>query len=315
MQALLKIDRLTVSYGETSILKDISLELERGKILGLVGESGCGKSTLLRTVLRLSLAKVSGNVAFDGTDLLAATPEEMRRLRGNRLAAVFQNPSSSLNPTRKIRSQFLEMLQSHGSVCKKEAETSILAMLHKLNLPDGERILKSYPFELSGGMNQRVALALAMILQPELLLADEPTSALDVIAQAQVIGEMIKLREELGTSIILVTHSMGVIERMADRVGVMYAGRLVEFGSTRQVIVRPCHPYTKALIRAIPSMNGEAPRGILGSPPAFGEPVVGCSFAPRCPQSNPACLKDEPKRIEVNKNHWVACQNLKSKSI
>lgn len=317
MQTLLNIQDLSVRYNGMDILKNITLNVQREEILGLVGESGCGKSTLIRAVMRLMGSDGSienGKISFDGINLLSASSEQMRQLRGSRLAVVFQNPGTSLNPIRKIGSQFIETMRSHHPVSKDKAYASILDMLAKLNLQDGQRILHSYPFELSGGMNQRVAIALAMIMQPELLLADEPTSALDVTVQAQVVAEMMKLRNSFGTSIILVTHSMGVIAHMVDKVGVMYAGQIVEYGNKRDVLNHPMHPYTKALIHAIPSLNGTLPQGIKGSPPSFGEQYQGCSFAVRCPFCKDECFSDEQHLVEINKNHWTACTNTCKKT-
>lgn len=310
MQTLLDIDNLSVRYNGVDILKNITLSIQRQEILGLVGESGCGKSTLIRAVTQLLDPEGSienGQISFDGINLLSVSFEQMRRLRGSRLAVVFQNPGASLNPIRKIGSQFIETMRSHHPISKNKAYASILDMLAKLNLQDGQRILQSYPFELSGGMNQRVAIALAMIMQPELLLADEPTSALDVTVQAQVVAEMMKLRNDFGTSIVIATHSMGVISHMVDKVGVMYAGQIVEYGNKQDVLNHPIHPYTKALIHSIPSLNGKLPQGIQGSPPSFGEQYHGCSFAVRCPFFQDECLLHEPHLVEVGKNHWTAC--------
>ena len=310
MQSLLAVDNVCASYNGVDILKNITFRVQRGEILGLIGESGCGKSTLIRALMGLMGADGSieeGGVTFDGIDLLAISSEAMRQLRGARLAVVFQNPGASLNPIRKIGSQFVEAMRSHKQIGKAEAYASTLDMLAKLNLYDGKRVLNSYPFELSGGMNQRVAIALAMIMRPQLLLADEPTSALDVLVQAQVIAELVKLRDTFGTSIVLITHSMGIVSRMADTVGVMYAGQIVEYGDKREVLSHPAHPYTKALIDTIPSLNGKLPEGIKGSPPAFREKYAGCSFAIRCSLCQAECLQQEQHLAEVATKHWSSC--------
>lgn len=316
MNGLLDINKLCVSYNETDILKNVTISVQRGEILGLVGESGCGKSTLINALIRMlsSGGFISGGrIIFDGIDLLAASEEQMRRLRGARLAVVFQNPGTSLNPTRKIGRQFIETMRSHRQISPRKAYESIMHLLGKLNLEDGERILNSYPFELSGGMNQRVAIALAMIMQPQLLLADEPTSALDATVQAQVIAEMMRLRDDFGASIVIVTHNIGIIARMADRVGVMYAGQIVEYGDKQAVFHHPRHPYTKALIDAIPRLNGKLPRGIKGSPPSFREEYQGCSFAGRCPFFRRECLGQEPHLMEAGPDHWTACEAVLEK--
>jgi peptide/nickel transport system ATP-binding protein len=313
MPALLEVDNLQVCYNGVDIIKEVTLSLQRAEILCLVGESGCGKSTLLRALMRMTGSEGSiagGQIFFNGIDLVSASEELMRQLRGAHLAVVFQNPGTSLNPIRKIANQFIETMRSHNRICKKEAFASILDMLAKLNLPDGHRILESYPFELSGGMNQRVAIALAMIMQPELLLADEPTDALDVSAQAQVIAEMMKLRDKFGTSIIMVTHNMGIVAKMADKVGVMYAGQIVEYGNKHAVLSYPRHPYTRALIDAIPVLNGKLPQGIEGSPPSFDEPKQGCTFANRCRFCQDECLNHDPFLLEVVLDHWTSCRVL-----
>ena len=304
---------MQVCYNGVAILKNITIRVQRAEILGLVGESGCGKSTLVRTLMGLMGSDGSitgGQIFFDGIDLVSISEKQMRELRGAHLAVIFQNPGTSLNPIKKIASQFIETIQSHHKISKKKAYASILDMLAKLNLPNGQRILESYPFELSGGMNQRVAIALAMIMQPELLLADEVTDALDVTAQAQVIAEMMKLRDNFGTSIIMVTHNMGIVAHMADKVGVMYAGHIVEYGNKGAVLNYPRHPYTRALMDAIPSLNGKLPQGIEGSPPSFEEQKQGCSFANRCRFCQDECLNHDPCLLEVVRDHWTSCRVL-----
>lgn len=319
MKALLDIEDLHVSYGGIDILKNFNIGVQPSEILGIVGESGCGKSTLIRALIGLmGPAGIieEGKIYFDGMDLLSKNQEEMRQLRGKEITVIFQNPEASLNPTRKILDQFIETIRSHEKITRKEAYTNILDLLDKLDFNNGEEILKSYPFQLSGGMNQRVAMALAMIMKPKLLLADEPTSALDVTVQAQVIDEMMRLRDTFGTSIILVTHSMGVIARMADKIGVMYAGQVVEYGYKKDVLNNPMHPYTKALINAIPGLNTELPEGIEGRPPSFGEKYQGCSFAARCSICREKCLSNQPHMMEVQKEHWTRCRVMaKSKVV
>ncbi|NMA69656.1 MAG: ABC transporter ATP-binding protein [Desulfitobacterium sp.] len=307
---LLVIENLTVRYGQVEILKNINLIVHSQEILCIVGESGCGKSTLLSSISGLldsGATIASGEIYFDERELTKVSQEELRQLRGRRMGVVFQNPGTSLNPIRKIGSQFLEAIRSHYPISTNEGNERILKMLEKLSLRDGKRILQSYPFELSGGMNQRIAIALAMIMEPDLLLADEPTSALDVTVQAQVIKEMLKLRDTFSTSIILVTHSMGIVAQMADQVGVMYSGEIVEYGSKANVLRSPLHPYTKALINAVPSLVGSIPQGIPGSPPSFGVERRGCSFAERCTLRESKCFSQKPKLREIRKGHWSAC--------
>lgn len=311
MTPILSIQQLDVSYCGTRILNDVTLALHTGKILGVVGESGSGKSTLLQAVIGLlgDHGRIDhGKLEFDGIDLIRIKKKDMRRLRGKRLGMVFQHPGASMNPIRKIGVQFLEALHAHGDFDKKEVRTRILNMLSELRLTDGERILNSYPFELSGGMNQRVAIALAMVLHPELLLADEPTSALDVTVQAQVVRQLMDLRDHFGTAMMMVTHNMGVISYMVDQIAVMYAGRVVEYGNKLDVMKHPQHPYTKALIAAIPQLHGRKMVGIPGQPPVFGEPYAGCPFAARCTSARAVC-RQELKLVpnDYGNGHWTLC--------
>ncbi|ABR47331.1 oligopeptide/dipeptide ABC transporter, ATPase subunit [Alkaliphilus metalliredigens QYMF] len=313
MESLLQIKDLTVGYGNIEIVKDINFTLKRGEILGIVGESGCGKSTLLKAIMQLSGTGVvtkKGSILFEGTDMLSISKEELRRIRGNRLGVVFQNPGGSLNPLRKIKHQFIETMQSHRKINKKEAYKSILNILSRLDLEDGERILNSFPFELSGGMNQRVAIALAMIMEPELILADEPTSALDVTVQVQVVEELLKLRERFFTSIIMITHNMGVVAKIADKIGVMYAGEMVEYGEKNQILETPIHPYTKALLAAIPKIDGKMPQGLPGRPFVFGESHKGCRFLSRCNCFSKECQEKTNHVSFVEKEHWSTCIKL-----
>lgn len=313
MQALLQIENLAVSYYGVPILEDIDLSIGQGEIIGIVGESGCGKSTLIRAVMCLlgSGGKInSGSIIFDGIDILKISKEAMRRLRGRKLGMIFQNPEMSFNAIRQFKVQFLEAMRSHGKINKKEAIEQIMSLFLKLNLQDGMQILNSYPFELSGGMNQRVAIALAMALKPKLLLADEPTSALDVTVQAQAVKEIMHLRDSFGTSILMVTHNMGVVSHIADKVAVMYAGRVVEFGNKHDVLVHPKHPYTQALIASIPQIGGGIPKGITGRPPMFGEQFAGCGFAPRCDLCDEICRRSKPNVQVYGNGHWALCGKL-----
>lgn len=315
MTTILDIEKLNVSYHGTSILQNINMKVEKGEILGIVGESGSGKSTLLKAIIGLlgDNGRVeSGRVSFEEVDLLRISKKELRNIRGTQLGMVFQNPGMSFNPIRKIGTQFLEALKNHGKIDKTQATKQILDMFARLDLRDGKRILNSYPFELSGGMNQRIAIALAMIMNPQLLLADEPTSALDVTVQAQCVKEMMDLRDHFGTTIIIVTHNMGVVSYMADKVAVMYAGNMVEYGSKKDVLNHPKHPYTKALIASIPQIGGAIPKGIQGQPPAFGEVFAGCSFSPRCNLCNDICIHEKPIMHNCGNGHTVFCHKCLS---
>ena len=234
-------------------------------------------------------------------------PKERRRLAGREIGMIYQNPSAAFNPIRTYRKQFTEMMKSFGSYEKEKAEREILDLFARLNLPDGKRILDSCPYELSGGMNQRVAIAAAMLPGPRLLLADEPTSALDVTTQKQVVDELQNLRKMAGMTMLLVTHNLGVAAKLADTIGIMYAGRLVEYGETKKVLNHPLHPYTRKLLAAIPTIGGRLPEGLDGQPPLYGACQRGCVFWERCTQCNEAC-KEKPYRLtEAEPGHFASC--------
>lgn len=313
MEDLLQVRGLSAGYGKTNVIENISFHLKSGEILGITGESGCGKTTLFKSILRLNEGGItikSGEIIFGSTNLSQLSEKELRKIRGSEIGAVFQNPAGSFNPTRTIKSQFIDTLESHKKVKKEEAYKEIVDIFGRLKLKEGERILNSYPFELSGGMCQRAAIALAMVLEPRLILADEPTSALDVTAQAKVIEEMLRLREEFGVSIIIISHNMGVIAKMADKIGIMYAGQMVEYGEREKVMKEPAHPYTKALIESIPRIGCTLSKGIEGRPPDFSESADGCRFYKRCGCKDAECLKQEFKLIDIGKNHISSCNKL-----
>lgn len=310
MKEILKVKDLSVSNKDVEILKNISFQIKKGEILGIVGESGCGKSTLIRALIQMmnkSEKITNGEILFNEKNLLLLDNKQIRKLRGNNLGVIFQNPGATLNPIRKIGKQFVQTMQSHMNINKNEALEKAANMLEKVNLKDSKCILNSYPFELSGGMKQRVTIALAMILEPEILIADEPTSALDVTVQAQVVKEMMSLRDNFQTSIIIVTHSMSVISQMVDKVAVMYSGNMVEYGDKEDILRNPKHPYTKALIDAVPKMDGTMPKGIKGNPPLFTENITGCSFAPRCEKCNEVCIKNQQYLKKMHDGRYIAC--------
>lgn len=314
MKEILKVKDLSVNNNSVKILKNISFNIKKGEILGIVGESGCGKSTLIRALIQMmnkSEEIISGEILFNERNLLSLDSKQIRKLRGNNLAVIFQNPGATLNPIRKIGKQFVQTMQSHMNINKNEALEKAANMLEKVNLKDSKCILNSYPFELSGGMKQRVTIALAMILEPEILIADEPTSALDVTVQAQVVKEMMSLRDNFQTSIIIVTHSMSVISQMVDKVAVMYSGNMVEYGDKEDILRNPKHPYTKALIDAVPKLNGTMPKGIKGNPPLFTENITGCSFAPRCEKCNEVCIKNQQYLKKMHDGRYIACDYVK----
>lgn len=313
MDTILKVENLHIKNKEVEILSDISFQIKKGEIIGIVGESGSGKSTLIRALIQMmgnDEEITKGDIYFNNENILNISSNEIRSLMGKKIGVVFQNAGSTLNPIRKIGKQFVEVLQSHIKISKKEALKKAELVLEKVNLNDVKCILNSYPFELSGGMKQRVAMGLAIIMEPDLLVVDEPTSALDVTSQVQVVKEMMKLRDNFGTSIIIVTHSMGVVSHMVDKVAVMYAGSIVEYGDKESVLKNPMHPYTKALINSIPKLDGKLPVGIKGNPPAFNEKKEGCSFAPRCNKANSTCRVKKQRLNNIGIDRWVACSYI-----
>ncbi len=266
--ALLELKNLSVRYpdGRDAVLQDVDLALHAGEITCVIGESGCGKSTLFHAVLQLPgrVRITGGSVAFAGKNLQNLSLRELQEIRGTGIGAVFQEPGASLDPIRKIHRQFYDVLHAHDrGIRKAEARSRAAVLLRSMEFADPDRILDSCPVQLSGGMNQRVAIALAMVLEPKLLLADEPTSALDVTTQAQVLRELLMLRERYGTAMLLITHNMGVVAKMADRVAVLQGGRIVEYGSRREVLGQPRHPYTRELLAAVPRLVGANATGFL----------------------------------------------------
>lgn len=254
MEPLLKVEHLTICYDGTEIVKDVSLSLQKGEVLGIVGESGSGKSTLLRTLMGLpeeGRQVTGGSIWYQGRNLTELSQKELRRIRGTQIGMIFQDSKASLCPVRKIGRQMQEAMQSHRKMCAKEVKEQALAVMEKLRLEDPERIWNSYPFELSGGMNQRVGICMAMMQQPNLLLADEPTSALDVTVQRQVIEELKLMKQETETAMILVTHNMDVVKQLADQILVLQNGQEKEYGECQKVLEEPQDPYTRKLIASV----------------------------------------------------------------
>lgn len=255
---LLDVRHVEISYNGRPVVQDVSFQVEPGEILGIVGESGSGKSTLIKAamgLLGIGGAVTKGDIYYNGRNVIDAKPDEIRRMRGPAMGMIFQDTGASLCPVRSIGDQLYESVNQHEKASREEVRQRALDLFEKMRLPDGDRILNSYPFELSGGMNQRVGILMAMVLRPKLLFADEPTSALDVTVQAQVVREMIQMREAYGTGIVIVTHNIGVVEYMADNIAVMYRGNLVEYGKKEDVIYHPREDYTKRLIGLVLRVN------------------------------------------------------------
>jgi len=311
--SILDLNNLCVSYSDVNILKDINLSVNEGEIIGIVGESGSGKSTLIKSIIGLlgnNASIQSGTIAFEGKDITSLSLKEYRDIRGSGISMIFQNPLEFFNPIRKISKQIIETMRSHKDISKEDIKIKALDTFKFLGLSDGERVWNSYPFELSGGMNQRVAIALSMMLEPKLILADEPTSSLDVTVQAQVVRELMKMREKMNTSIILVSHNIGVVSYMSDKIGVIYGGQMMEYGDKFDIINNPKHPYTKSLIKSVPVIKGNIPKGIGGDPFKFTDRKDGCPFADRCEYASSICksIKQEPKYY--NDSHWSLCEVL-----
>jgi peptide/nickel transport system ATP-binding protein len=317
--ALLEVKDLRVKFhtddGIVGAVDGVSFSLERGKTLGIVGESGSGKSVTCLSILGLARgARVSGEALFEGRDLLKMHSEEMREIRGKKIAMIFQDPLSSLHPFYKVGAQIMEMIRTHEKVSKKEARDRAIDLLRKVGIPRPERRVNDYPHQFSGGMRQRAMIAMALALDPMVLIADEPTTALDVTVQAQILDLIERLQEEFGTAIIMITHDLGVVADMADEVLVMYAARPVEVGTRRDIYYHPHHPYTWGLLQSIPSVDtahsGERLHPIKGLPPSLIHPPSGCRFHPRCPYVMDVCVREEPKLLAADPTdpgHTSAC--------
>ena len=321
MSNILEIKRLTVEYnvpeGVIKALDKIDLYVKKGEILAIVGESGSGKTTLAHSIARLlpkNARIVEGSIIFHTRkgpiDLTKISEEEMRKIRGSMIGMVFQDPMTYLNPVMKISDQIIEGLISHKKISKKDAEAKTLDLLKKLRIPNPEYVAKSYPHQLSGGMKQRVIIAMAMINQPDLLIADEPTSALDVTVQAEILELFKELRKEYGVTIIIITHDLGVAVRIADRIVIMYAGKIMEIGDVREVFKQPLHPYTQGLLGSILSISENVRKGFIlkGTPPDIFNPTRGCKFHPRCPfVMRDICINEDPPLFHVGNERYVAC--------
>lgn len=321
MSELLSVKDLVVDFrtraGNARVLNHISLDLKEGEILGIVGESGCGKSMTALSVMGLIPSPpgniTSGSISLEGLELTSLSSKKMRKIRGNVISMIFQEPMTSLNPVFRIGDQIAESVLLHENVSKKQAWARAVEMLEKVGIPEPAIRAKSYPHELSGGMRQRVMIGLALACKPRILIADEPTTALDVTVQAQIFDLLRDLQRDTGTAIILITHDMGAVAELADRVAVMYAGHIIESGSTRDILDNPQHPYTKGLIACVPHLEDiptdERPylEEIEGVVPPLTELGSGCAFAPRCQHAMDHCLSDVPLIQPVTDRHKVAC--------
>ncbi len=315
--ALLEIRNLSMEFttyqGTSKVLDNVSLTVNPGEIVGVVGETGCGKSVTARSVLRLIPEPpgriTGGEIFFRGEDVLKLSKKRLRRIRGDQISMIFQEPMSSLNPVFTVGNQMREVVNLHQRVGRAKAHGRCVQMLRQVKLPDPEEVMGKYPHELSGGMRQRVMIAMELSCQPDLLIADEPTTALDVTVQGQVLGIISELTRQNNVSVLFITHDMGVVAQLCDRVAVMYAGQIVETASVRDIFSKPKHPYTQGLIAAITGLESEVEflESIPGSVPDLIDPPMGCRFHDRCARPLDDCRAGSPELIRVEPDHDVAC--------
>ena len=314
--ALLEVNDLHTSFftpaGEVKAVNGVSFFLDHGKVLGIVGESGSGKSVTAYSIMQI-LEKtgkiVSGSIKFDGQELVGIGEQGMKKIRGNKISIIFQDPMTSLNPTYTIGHQLMEAILLHTDRDKKQARERAVEMLRLVNINEPEKRMNQYPYEFSGGMRQRIMIAMALACEPDILIADEPTTALDVTIQAQILELMQSLQKELGMAIIMITHDLGVVAQMCDEVIVMYAGSICEQGTADEIFYNPKHEYTKGLIRSIPTVDNDDQKlePIAGTPIDLLNMPAGCPFAPRCDAAMKICLRERCHRMRINEDHLAAC--------
>ena len=316
---ILEVKDLSVSFntyaGEVKAVRGVSFELNRGETLAFVGESGCGKTVTAKSILRLlkppfAVIKEGSKITCDGKDVLSLNKKELCEFRGDEVSMIFQDPMTSLNPTMTVGKQIMESLRIHRHLDKKQAREEAIKMLNMVNIPSPEKRIDSYPHEMSGGMRQRVMIAMALACNPKILIADEPTTALDVTIQAQIMDLMRDLKEKMNTAIILVTHDLGVVANFADRIQVMYAGQVVDRGTAREIFYDSKHPYTWALLSSVPKLAKESKQelyALKGTPPDLILPLNHCPFASRCEYCMPICKEKNPLETTITDTHRVSC--------
>ncbi len=317
MDRLLEVRNVSTSFftysGEVKAVRDVSFHVDTGEAIAIVGESGCGKSVTALSIMQLVAPPgkiIDGQIFFNGRDLLKLSENQMQHVRGNEIGMIFQDPMTSLNPVLTIQTQIVESIMLHQNVTREQAVKRCVELLHMVGIPSPERRLGSYPHEFSGGMRQRVMIAMALACNPMLLIADEPTTALDVTIQAQIISLMAELKKKLNMSIILITHDLGVVAGLAQRVLVMYAGKVIETGTVRDIYYHAQHPYTWGLLKSVPRLDAEEKKKlvpILGQPPDLISPPTGCPFAPRCDYAMSICANEPPDYTKLSDHHKVAC--------
>lgn len=319
MAKILEVKDLKVSFhtyaGEVQAVRGISFDIEEGETLAIVGESGCGKSITAKSIMRLiqeppGEIKKDSKILFNGKNVLDLNKNELQQYRGGDVSMIFQDPMTSLNPTMKVGKQIAEVLMVHRGLSKTEALEEAVKMLKLVNIPNAEQRVNQYPFEFSGGMRQRAMIAIALACIPKVLIADEPTTALDVTIQAQIMDLIKDLQNKLGTAVILITHDLGVVADVADKIQVMYAGMIIERGTTNEIFYNPQHPYTWALLQSVPRLetkHKEHLYSIQGTPPDLLKPPVGCPFAARCEYAMPICKEQMPETTKISDTHEVNC--------
>lgn len=319
MAKLLEVKDLRVSFhtyaGEVQSVRGVSFDLEEGETLAIVGESGCGKTVTSKSIMRLIATppgeiKEGSQILFEGKDILKMNDKELRELRGESISMIFQDPMTSLNPTMKIGNQIAESLIIHRGMNKKEALEEAVKMLKLVNIPNAEKRINQYPHEFSGGMRQRAMIAIALACNPKILIADEPTTALDVTIQAQIMDLIRELQDKLGTAVMLITHDLGVVANVASKIQVMYAGKVIEKGTTDELFFNAKHPYTWALLKSVPRLDTghkDELYSIQGTPPDLLKPPVGCPFASRCDYCMQICKEEMPELTKLSETHSVHC--------
>ncbi|MFT8316557.1 MAG: ABC transporter ATP-binding protein [Clostridium sp.] len=317
MEKLLQINNIHTSFhthvGEVKSVRGVSLDLYKGEAIGIVGESGSGKSITMMSLMRLLEDNgeiKQGEILFEGKDLTKLSEKEMEKIRGNEISMIFQDPMTSLNPVFTIGNQLIEPLMKHKKLSKAEATKKAIEMLRLVGIPSPEKRIKQYPHEFSGGMRQRAMIAMSLVCGPKLLIADEPTTALDVTIQAQILELMKDLKEKLNMSIILITHDLGVVADVCNRINVMYGGTVVESGTSRDIFYNPKHPYTWGLLRSIPNPKEDVKerlKPIEGNPPDLLNPPKGCPFAQRCEYAMKICIDNRPENFKIDEGHYSAC--------
>ncbi|WP_026907700.1 ABC transporter ATP-binding protein [Paucisalibacillus globulus] len=316
MEKILEVNDLHVTFttygGTVQAVRGVDFHLNKGETLAIVGESGCGKSVTSNAIMGLIPNPpgkiIGGRILFKGKDLTRLHEKKMRSIRGVDISMIFQDPMTALNPTLTIGTQLMEGLKQHRKVSDKEAKKRALEMMDLVGIPNPEERLKQYPHQFSGGMRQRIVIAIALICEPELLIADEPTTALDVTIQAQILELFEKIQNVTGVSIILITHDLGVVAKIADRIAVMYAGKIIETGTKREIFYTPQHPYTKGLLNSVPRLDAKGKlKPIDGTPPDLFSPPKGCPFTARCPMAMEVCNKIYPASSDLSDSHSVNC--------